>query len=194
MWTWGIPPTHLDRDPFRDRVRGLEYDDPPPTSEHLRGYPHPVPVFGLRRRLHRGNRFFLWKMGGYPHSCAMRCPPPDQSEVPPQPPPRGRPYSDQLPPRDHRRGYPTISLKEGGIPSTVRFAPVPPNLRVEFTSQDATLDRMPEGGMPPLKNLVIPQALMSFSLLCVFGVSCTKIFEQEICNSFNLTALNLHCF
>jgi len=68
-------PTRSDRDPIRDRVRGLEYDDPPPTSEHMRGYPHPVPVFGLRQRLHRGNRLFLWKMGGYPHLCAMRCPP-----------------------------------------------------------------------------------------------------------------------
>ena len=41
----------------------------------MRGYPHPVPVFSLRRRLHRGNRLFLWKMGGYPHLCVMRYPP-----------------------------------------------------------------------------------------------------------------------
>jgi hypothetical protein len=73
--TWGIPPIHLDRDPFRDRVRGLEYDDLPPTSEHMRGYPRPVPVFGLRRKLHRGDLRFLCKMGGYPHLHALRCPP-----------------------------------------------------------------------------------------------------------------------
>jgi hypothetical protein len=75
LWTWGIPPTRSDQDPLRDRVRGLEYDDLPPTSEHMRGYPHPVPVFGLRRRLYLGDLHFLCKTGRYPHLCAMRCPP-----------------------------------------------------------------------------------------------------------------------
>gem|GEM_PF-6640051 len=71
----GYTPPRSDRDPIRDRVRGLEYDDLPPTPEHMGGYPHHVPVSGLRRRFHSGNRLFLCKMGGYPHLHAMRCPP-----------------------------------------------------------------------------------------------------------------------
>ena len=60
------PPTRSDQDPIRDRVRGPEYDDQPPTSEHLRGYPHPVPVLRLLRGAHPGNHRFVCKTRGYP--------------------------------------------------------------------------------------------------------------------------------
>ena len=116
MRTWDIPPTHLDRDPIRDRVRGIEYDDPPPTSEHLRGYPHPVPVSGLRRRLQRDGLCFLCKMSRYPHSCAMRCPPTRSDRDPFCDRARGRPCSDQLPPLMTTGGgwVPPPSASKGG--------------------------------------------------------------------------------
>jgi hypothetical protein len=87
--TWGIPPTRSDRDPFRDRVRGPEYNDLPPHLRHMRGYPTLCPVPSLRRRAHPGSLSFAWKMRGYSPFGALRCPPTRSKRGTPQDPCRG---------------------------------------------------------------------------------------------------------
>ena len=123
----------------------------------MRGYPHPVPVFGLRRRAQWDGLRFLCKLRGYPPSHALRCPPTRADRVTPSDPTMGSASLRPAPPTHGNRwgvGVPPPSASGGvGIP------PCPPRLQVpilrfSWNSRRSTLfsSQCQTGGIPPTRG------------------------------------------